>query len=186
VTSLDLGVSAVLVVATAANMVLLFAVVRRLRLLEAGMVEPALPALPAPGTRISAFPVAAGDPVDDDVDLVDDADLAGGPHLIAFVMPGCDPCHAVLTSLRGDKRFDPARTMIFVAGEPGDAQTRQVLDLAAGLGRTAILEQDGPVTAAFGSIDAFPTLLSVRDWRVVSSGRSLREVAPASELAPAG
>jgi hypothetical protein len=33
VTSFDLGVSAVLVVATAANLVLLFAVVRRLRML---------------------------------------------------------------------------------------------------------------------------------------------------------
>jgi hypothetical protein len=186
VTSFDLGVSAVLVVATAANMVLLFAVVRRLRLLEAGLVEPALPALPAPGTRIPGFPVAAAGEDLADGDLADDADLAGGPHLIAFVMPGCDPCHAVLTSLRADKRFDPARTMIFVAGEPGDPQTRQVLDLADGLGRTVILEQDGPVTAAFGSIDAFPTLLSVRDWRVVSSGRSLRDVAPASELAPAG
>jgi hypothetical protein len=101
-------------------------------------------------------------------------------------MPGCDPCHAVLTSLRTDRRFDPARTMIFVAGEPGDAQTLQVLDLADGLGRTAILQPEGPIAAAFGSIDAFPTLLSVRDWRVVSSGRSLRDVAPAAELAPAG
>jgi hypothetical protein len=178
VTTLDLSISVVLAIATAANLTLLFAVTRRLRMLEAGVAE--VPALPAAGTRIARFggTDTAGRPVGE-------ADLAGGPHLVAFVMPGCDPCHGVLTALRTDTRFDPARTLIFIAGEPGQA-AEEVLDLAHGLGRTVIVDHDGPATAAFGGIDAFPALLSVRDERVESSGRSLDEVAAVELLATAG
>jgi hypothetical protein len=174
---LALAISAVLAIATAANLVLLFAVIRRLRVLETG--GPVVSALPGPGTQIAPFRV-----IDSDGRETDDADLTGGPHLVAFVMTSCDPCHAVLSALRTDTRFDPAHTLIFVAGEPGHEATRQVLDLTDGLGRTAIVDHDGSVNAAFGGIDAFPALLSVRDGRVVSSGRSLDDVAPASLLSP--
>lgn len=176
-TNLDLAISAILAIATAANLVLLFAVIRRLRTLKAG--GPVMSALPSPGTRIAAFHVT-----DSDGRRTDDADLTGGPHLVAFVMTNCDPCHAALSALRTDTRFDPARTFIFIAGEPGHAATQQVLSLAHGLGRTATVEHDGPVAAAFGGVDAFPTLVTVRDGRVVSSGRSLDDVALTSQLSP--
>lgn len=178
-TTLDLGVSAILAVATVANLILLFAVIRRLRTIEAGLPEPSAP--PRPGTSITGFHVT-----DTNGGPVCDADLAGGPHLVAFVMPGCDPCHAVLSSLPADKRFGPARTLVFVVGEPGEAAMRPVLDLTGGFGRTAIVEPGGSVTVAFGGVDWFPTLLSVSDGRVVSSGRSLDDVAPAGLLSAAG
>jgi hypothetical protein len=183
VTSLDLAISAILALATAANLMLLFAVTRRLRMLETRTGPPGSEsfALPGPGTHVAPFRVTdiAGVPADE-------SDLAGGPYLVAFVMTGCDPCHAVLTSLRADRRFDPARTLIFVAGEPGTPHTQQVLDLADGLGRAAVIEHGGAVTSAFGNIDGFPALMAVRDRRVLSSGRSLDDVAPASELSSAG
>jgi hypothetical protein len=181
VTTLDLSISVVLAIATAANLTLLFAVTRRLRMLEAGVTGVAeVPALPSAGTRVARFggTDTAGLPVGE-------ADLDGGPHLVAFVMPRCEPCHGVLTALRTDARFDPARTLIFIAGEPGQA-AEEVIDLAHGLGRTLIVDHDGPAAAAFGGIDAFPALLAVRDGRVQSSGRSLDEVAPVELLATAG
>jgi hypothetical protein len=114
VTTLDLSISVVLAIATAANLTLLFAVTRRLRMLETGVAD--VPALPVAGARIARFggTDTAGLPVGE-------ADLDGGPHLVAFVMPRCEPCHGVLTALRTDARFDPARTLIFIAGEPGQA-----------------------------------------------------------------
>jgi hypothetical protein len=179
---LAVSVSAVVAVATAVNLVLLLAVVRRLRLLEARGPQPFVPsALPAAGTVVGSFRAA-----DTSGAEMTEADLAGGPRLVAFVMTGCDPCHGVLTSLRTDTRFDPARTLILVAGEAGSARAREVLELADGLGRVAMVEHGGPVTVAFGRVDGFPALLSVRDGVVVSSGRQLDDVAPAGSLSPVG
>jgi hypothetical protein len=179
VTALDFAISAILSLATAANLVLLFAVIRRLRMLEAG--GPATSGLPSAGTRIAGFRAT-----DSDGRRTDVGDFTGGPHLVAFVMTNCNPCHAMLSALRTDTRFDPARTFIFIAGQPGHPATQEVLDLARGLGRTTIVDHDGPVAAAFGGVDAFPTLVSVLDGRVVSSGRSLDDVTPASLLSPVG
>lgn len=178
-TTLDLAISAILACATVANLVLLFAVIRRLRMLETG--GPVMSALPSPGMRIAKFHVT-----DADGRQLGDSDFTGGPHLVAFVMTSCDPCHAVLSALRTDPRFDPARTFIVIAGESGHEGTQQVIELTHGLGRIAVVDHDGPVAAAFGGVDAFPALVSVRDGRVVASGRSLDDVAPASMLLPAG
>lgn len=178
-TGVLLAVTAVLAVATAANLALLFAVVRRLRTVEASLNPPSV--LPAVGTRIGEFRA-----VDTDGTPLTRDDLAGGPHLVAYVMPGCQPCHAALTALRTDTGFDRARTLVLVAGDPGAAATGDVVALADGLGRIAVVEPAGAVATAFGGVDSFPTLLSVRDGRVAASGRVPGDVRPVGQLADAG
>jgi hypothetical protein len=177
-TSILIVITVVLACVTGTNLLLLFAVVRRLRGIEAG-VNPPDP-LPAAGFRIGEFRTGSTEGVSAMLD-----DLAGGPHLIAFVMPACQPCHTVLTSLRTDNGFDPARTLVLISGDSADSATRAVITLADGLGRTAVIDPDGQVAAAFGGIDSFPTLLSVRDGRVAASGRTLDDVRPTGQLAHA-
>ncbi|HEY1486767.1 MAG TPA: hypothetical protein VGF84_11740 [Micromonosporaceae bacterium] len=178
-TAILIVITVVLACVTSANLLLLFAVVRRLREIEASVNPP--DRLPAAGFRIGEFRTGTTEGVPVVLD-----DLAGGPHLVAFVMPACHPCHAVLTSLRTDNGFDPARTLVLVSGDSANGETRAVIALADGLGRTVVIDPDGPVAAAFGGIDSFPTLLSVRDGRVAASGRTLDDVRPTGRLAHAG
>jgi len=145
------------------NLFLLTAVIRRLRAHEAQHAPVDLP-LPAAGRAVGSF-------VTTEPDAVSDQDLAE-PAVVLFVMPNCSPCHELVESAPG-AGLDPGRTFVFVAGDPAEAATREVVSAVRLLGRVSVVAPDGPVTAAFGGITGFPTVLRVEAGRVVAAGRDL-------------
>ncbi|AEV87843.1 hypothetical protein ACWT_6830 [Actinoplanes sp. SE50] len=148
---------------TVLNLFLLTAVMRRLRAHEAAHAPAAL-ALPEPGHRIGAFRTTTPDALSEE-------DLAE-PAVVLFVMPGCAPCHELLDAVP-DAGFDPARTFVLVAGDAALAPTRELAALVRPLGRVAVIDPDGPVTAAFGGIRGYPTVVHVAAGRVVAADRRL-------------
>src|SRR5690349_6073246 len=124
------------------NLFLLTAVIRRLRAHEAQHAPVDLP-LPAVGRTVGPF--ATTEP-----DAVSDRDLVE-PAVVLFVMPNCSPCHELIGSAPA-AGLDPGRTFVFVAGDPADPATGEVVSAVRPLGRVSVVAPEGAVAAAFGGI----------------------------------
>jgi hypothetical protein len=167
------GLVATLAALTILNLILLLAVIRRLRLIDTRAEEVPVLSLPRAGVEVSAFSVPDVDGV-----VLSRHDAAGESVLVAFVMVGCEPCHDLVEVMRGDARIDPDRTIVFVASDKPSTAAIKLAALVRDLGRTAMIETDGAVTAAFGGIVGFPAVLRIANGRVVSAGRVLPDVMP--------
>lgn len=157
-------------VLTGANLLLLFAVLRRLREVEQRTSRSA-PAstVPAPGTRVGDWHVV----------LADGTSLSAaevGPDVTAlFLSPGCRPCTELVAELADHPDRVPAGAVAFVAGDADDPAARQYRTRLPGHIRVAYVENAGGVVEAFGGIAAFPAVITVRDGHVVASGHALDE-----------
>jgi hypothetical protein len=176
------AVVGILGAATALNIVLLLAVLRRMREFEAGNQVPAAVKLPAPGTRVGSFRATATDG-----SVITEADLADDTHYLGFLLVGCKPCKAQIAEMRSSGRFDPERVIFFVAGgDPSAEQTRALMDSVQDLGRVAAMDWPGPVGAAMSGIRAFPTLLRIESGVIVAAGSRWEEIAESRVPALAG
>lgn len=168
------GLVAVLTVLTVLNLVLLFAVIRRLRTAEAGHGTAQL-TLPEAGAPIGSFLTAAmDDSVLSEEQLADD-------FVVAFVSPTCGPCKTQLADFRATPRSAPERTVFFVNGSANDAQSAEFAASLAGLGRVAYAAVGDAASTAFGGVDSFPTLLRTGGGKIAATGRTWDAI-----LAPAG
>ena len=159
-----------LAVFTFGNLLLLFAVIRRLRQLQELVVPPAV--VPAVGTVIEPFAAQtlAGASLTQD-------DLGRGPALVAVLSTTCPACQALagdLVALDGPWSAPVA----LVVGDP-DHENTDLLDRLGGLERVAMIDRAHPALVALGGIAAFPTLLVIRDGEITGSGTSLDKVIPA-------
>jgi len=158
---IGMAIAVVVGVVAAADLLLTFAVIRRLAALEArgGPARPGDGQSPAVGHRIGAF----------SVNLISGgtfglADLSGqeAEAIVVFVMPSCEPCKAALadlSSLPGPLRWP---LYVLIAGaQPGDELTALIDDLPAGT-QVALIATMDDTTDAFG-IDGFPTALGIED-----------------------
>jgi hypothetical protein len=173
---------AFLTVLTLINLALLFAVIRRLRGVEHGAGAPA-DQLPAVGQRVGAFEVPA---LDGSVLTAADVAGTGGTHgpdsadsadrLVACVMTGCEPCATFIASLQDGSPAGFDRTFFFITGDPRAEATAALVAELSGLGRVAMMPEDGSVGPALGGVQSFPTVLRITDGRVAAAGRKLDEV----------
>jgi hypothetical protein len=154
---------AALSVVTAFNTLLCFAVIRRLR-----GVPPA-PDLdgPAVGTVVGGFATVTtgGAPLTS-------ADVADS--VVLFLSPGCGPCRDVAAAVAGRPAGE---AVAFILGSAAD---EDAAGFAAGLepyARVAYVEHGDAVTAAFGGIGGYPTLLRLRNSVVTGNGATLDELA---------
>jgi thiol-disulfide isomerase/thioredoxin len=161
------AVIVVLGVAVAADLLLSFAVIRRLAALQARIKSGAgsgSGGSPAIGHRIGDF----------QVDLITGGaftrrDLAGSRVVVAFFMTGCEPCKKTVAELAELPAPLPFALYVLINGRHDDAD---VLSLAAKMpagarvGRIAALEE---TIEAFG-IDGYPTVLSIEDGAVTAAG----------------
>jgi hypothetical protein len=162
-----------LTVLTLINLTLLFAVIRKLRGMQHGTGAPA-EQLPAVGLRVGAFEAPALD--GSVLTMADVAGADGADVLVACVMTGCEPCARFIASLQDGSPAGFDRTFFFITGDPRSEATAELAAELAGLGRVAMMPEDGPVGPAFGGVHSFPTVLRVADGVVAASGRKLDEV----------
>ncbi|MGY0235090.1 TlpA family protein disulfide reductase [Longispora urticae] len=128
------------------NLVLTFAVIRRLR--DGATAGPAAPGV---GDPVPTFATTMTDGA-----TLTHRDLLVGPATVVFALPGCAPCTRTLAALPG---AEP--TFVFVMGEPG-GETEAVLAKVPFFARAGVTPMDGPVGRAFG-VALFPTTLRVAD-----------------------
>src|SRR5690349_19517501 len=100
----------VLGLAVAFNLLLTFAVLRRLKTMDRASEPSADPDRPAVGTPVGRF-----DAVSDDGYRLTDADLSHGLTRFAFLMPECGPCEGLIRALRAGSLRD--RTLLVVIAE---------------------------------------------------------------------
>jgi hypothetical protein len=164
------------VVLTVGNVLLLFAVIRRLRQLQELVAPPAL--VPAIGTAVEPFRF---DTVDGASVTTDDA-LAGGPVLVAVLSNTCPACQAMAGEIAALTALSPAPVVLVVADPQHDSS--KLLEAFRGMDRVATIGREHPALEALGGITAFPTVLAVRDGKIISSGTRLDKVLPALRERP--
>jgi hypothetical protein len=153
------------VVLTLVNLVLLFAVIRRMR--EQPQVDTSVVVAVPPGTGVRPFQATAVDGTS-----VTEQDLTG---VVAFVTPTCTPCRELVTSLRDTdpSLFEPL--LLVVVGE----MTDEIASVAAALDGAVRVVADAESTAvsrAFGGIQSFPSVARVEAGVVGASGVKMADV----------
>jgi thiol-disulfide isomerase/thioredoxin len=159
-----------LAIVTFGNILLLFAVIRRLRNVQELVVPPAV--VPAVGTAIEPFQVETVD----GASVTTDA-LADGPVLVAVLSTTCPACKdlaGTLATLSGPS----SAPLVLVVADPGH-DGAPMLQALAGMDRVAVVEREHPALTALGGITAYPTVLAIREGKITSAGTRLDKVLPA-------
>ncbi|HEV2890714.1 MAG TPA: hypothetical protein VGX28_10090 [Frankiaceae bacterium] len=168
------AVVVLLAVVTAAHLLLTFALIRRVRLLqEQGVGGHAAEGVPRVGSRVGSFETETTTGR-----RLTEADVADA--LVVFLSPGCAPCLTLADDLL---RKPPSEAItVFVAGEPGP-DTDAMADRVARLGTVAVVGDGGGPVTAFGA-EAFPSVVRTRGGVVEAAGLRMKDVGSAT-AAPA-
>jgi hypothetical protein len=165
------AVVAALSVVTVFNTLLCFAVIRRLRD-GPPAARPDGPDLdgPAVGTVVGGFATVetGGRPLTA-------ADVADA--VVLFLSPACGPCRDVAAALAGRPERPDGPVVAFVLGDGTDPEAAGFAGGLEPYARVAFVEHGDAVTAAFGGIGGYPTLLRIRNSVVAGNGATLDEVA---------
>lgn len=152
-----------LAAATAGNLLLTFALIRRVRDLQNRTVAPHDDGLPAPGTPVGPFSLerlGGG--------AFGTEDLATGDVLVGFFAAGCSPCTTVVADLLDDP---PAERFVALVDSGEPEPTAALATRLAAIAEVAVVPWDSTVPAAFGQ-EGFPALLRVRDGVIVEAARA--------------
>ncbi|MCF6471904.1 TlpA family protein disulfide reductase [Nonomuraea sp. MG754425] len=133
------------------NLLLMVGVIRRLRKLAA---RPAYGLPPTDGLAVGermpefAATTTAGEPISHD--------LLGGPALVGFFTPGCEPCQELLPRFVARAReFHGQALAVVVATSAEDAA--EEAEHLAGVARVVVEEPGGALQDAF-SVSGYPTV----------------------------
>jgi hypothetical protein len=157
---------------TLLNLMLVLAVVRRLR--QQATAPAGQPELPAVGTRVGRFRTTSVDGLG-----LDELALSGARTLVAFVSPGCSPCGALADTLVSEPAGDVS-WLLFVTGSDDDEATAAMATRLAAVGQVAVVTESGPESAAFGGVSGFPTVLRIERGVIAAAGFRLSDVLPES------
>jgi thiol-disulfide isomerase/thioredoxin len=162
--------------ATAANLLFTFAVIRRLRALEErGGPASAAPALPAVGSAVGEFTVlTTGN------ERLGRSSVSTGQVLVGFVSVGCAPCRALVEEVAAGTLAVDGRCLFLVSGD-SSIEAARMAEVLSELGPAAIVTDQPEVAAAFGGVNAYPTLLRLDEGVIVAAGHELAAVQPALE-----
>lgn len=166
-------VVAALAVLVVVNLLLSFALIGRLRVLQemverGGVMKD--PNLPQQGDPVRPFQA-----VTEEGEQLSDEALKAGVSLVGFFTSGCKPCATVRKQLL--ERPPTLPFMAFVDGSPQDAETRELADALKKVARVAFTTPSAPPSQAFEP-PGFPTLIRVEDGKVAASGNRLSDVLP--------
>ncbi|MEV6306388.1 hypothetical protein AB0M02_43755 [Actinoplanes sp. NPDC051861] len=168
--------SALLTVLTALNLMLCLAIVRRLKT-QSQHEHDQLPDLLAPGNSVGEFEISTLDG-----DLIT-AGTLDGRLLVAFVMPGCEPCADAVAQLR--ERGPGEKTLFVVMGHDEDGETLAYAGGLRDLGEVAVAPSGSPVMHAFGGVTGYPSLFLLENRTVLVSDRRVSALGAAPQPAPA-
>jgi hypothetical protein len=157
------GAVIVLSIAVAANLLITFAMIRRLRANELAAREDADSFRPTVGNMVGEFEVT-----DTAGAAFTDADLANGHHRIAFLLPGCGGCGRVVDELR---ELKDRSVIVAVAGT---AKEPPVVDMVQSIpdGFRVVLSPVGGALSQAFHLATFPTVVEVVDGRVSGVGET--------------
>ncbi|MEV8100272.1 hypothetical protein [Kitasatospora sp. NPDC085879] len=174
-----IALTVLLAIATATNLLLTFALVRRMRAIEATGLR--TPRRPPAGTPVADFTVrSVGGRT------IGRGDLLGGDRLVGFLQVGCGPCAELIADVTRLVATPVLPAYFFVSGDPSDPRTREMAAQLAAIGEAALVGDGLEVATAFGGVEAFPTLLVLRDAVVTASGHDLAGVLPHEGVLPLG
>lgn len=164
-------------VATAVNILLTFAVLRRLREHGARIVrlEGSGPAQQSEmvGRQPSPFEV-----VDGTGERLTEETVHDGRTVIGFFSVGCSACHSQAGPFRRaaeDHRFAADRLLVVIDGPAG--QDRELVGTLRGLGTLLEGEQAERISAAFGVV-SFPAFVTVADGRITAAAPAVALLRP--------
>jgi hypothetical protein len=165
-----IAVVVVVGVAVAADLLLSFAVIRRLAALQE-RIKTGGAGGPQIGHRVGDFRVeliTGG--------VFTRADLSGSHVIVAFLMTTCEPCKKVVAELRQLPDPPPFPLHVLIVGAEKDYP--DVLSLAAAVppgARVGRVSPEDGTGEAFG-IDGYPTVLAIEDGTVRAAGLGLSSV----------
>jgi hypothetical protein len=156
----------VLAVAVAANLLITFAMIRRLRASESAGRQDIDSFRPDLGSVVGEFEVATTTG-----DRLTQRDLADGSFLLAFLLPECGGCGRVVAELQPDVLNDRS-VIVAVAGSAGDPPTVAMLQSIPDDLRVVLSPVGGSMSQAF-HVATFPTIVEVVDGRVAGVRENL-------------
>ncbi|GIG68381.1 TlpA family protein disulfide reductase [Phytomonospora endophytica] len=152
------ALATLLTVFCVANLLLMLAVVRRLRSHESRLAANSRPLTLPTGTRIAPFTTTTVDG-----DRISAAGLADGT-LIGVFSPACEPCHAQLPAFVEHSRSSPALAVVLSDGD-------EATDMVAALAEACPLVVEGhggAVSTALG-VQGTPALVIVAQGAIVAT-----------------
>ncbi|WP_127497852.1 hypothetical protein [Actinoplanes solisilvae] len=153
-----------LAVLTVFNLLICFAVIRRLRAVEESSGrEQYADDLPRPGTAVTGFSAVTSDGI-----VLGTTDLAHDEDFVGVVSVGCPACEAFADGLSERADRLPERALLIVTAGEGDDPASMVERLRP-YASVVVTADDGPELAAFGEITAFPTFMRLERGVVVAS-----------------
>jgi hypothetical protein len=171
------AIVALLAIILAVDLIVTFALIRRVADLSSGGSAAALPEV---GSAVDEFAVGieAGDKLDLD-------DLRSANFTVIFIMTGCGPCQALLADLstRALGHREPVFAFIAHPGERSDAAVLSYQSKLPSGVRSAVTSPTGDVARAF-AVGSFPVTLRVERGVIAASGRSLDSVLIPSAAEP--
>ena len=164
-------------VVAAADLVLSFAVIRRLAALQArGPASAGSAGAPEPGHRVGGFRVgllAGGEFTADD--------LREEAAMVAFLSPTCEPCRRAIEELK-QLAVPLARPLyVLIAGSAQDGDVLAVARQMPAGARIGAIAHDDDVMKAF-AVDGYPTLVGTADGTVLAAGIRVADVLEPAHL----
>lgn len=152
------------------NLLLIFGVIGRVRVLQEAVQTGVIrdPNLPAPGDPVGAFQVMTQDGTE-----LSEAAVQGASALVCFFMPNCQPCAEVRAQLL--ERPPGLPLIAFVEGASDDPEVQKIMQSLRGLGPVAATQDGDAVSRAFKP-SGFPTLIRTINGSVAAAGHRLNQV----------
>jgi hypothetical protein len=158
-------------VVAAADLLLSFAVVRRLAALQARGPAPAGSAgAPEPGHLIGGFRVGLLDGGEFTADH-----LRQEPAMVVFLSPTCEPCRRAIEELKQLPVPLTRPLYVLIAGSAQDLDVLAVAQQMPAGARVGAIAHDDEVMKAF-AVDGYPTMVSTADGTVLASGLRVADV----------
>lgn len=160
----------------ALNLLLTFAVIRKLREKPAPTSQTSGEvgiSLPGAGTRMGSFDLitAAGD-------RIDDRQLAEGGQALLLLTPRCSPCKEAARKLTANPQWWSSNLMVVVGGDEDDPLVRE-LTAALPSGVRTVLDPAGLIGGAL-EVTGYPAAILLDDGVVVKADHRIDQVLPRS------
>ncbi len=165
-------VVAVLAILVVFNLMLSFALIRRIRVLQEVVEQTPKrdPALPKLGAAVGKFQVTTPEG-----ESVSDESLKSGVSLVAFFTPNCLPCATAKAQLLESPPAFPF--VAFVEGHPGDEEAGALAASLKRIARVVFTADDDAPHRAFKPA-GYPTLIRVEHGTIAASGHVVADVLP--------
>ncbi|WP_117210543.1 hypothetical protein [Allorhizocola rhizosphaerae] len=159
----------ILAIAVIVNMLLTFAMIRRLRASELAAKQDAEAFRPSVGSPVGEFSATATDG-----SAWDSRALGIGTHTVAFLLPNCGGCTSLVNRLTPAHQPDRS-IVVVVSGSADDPATVAVVQAIPGDLKVVIAQLGGDVGQAF-KVATFPTIVQVVEGRIAAVGETFDEL----------